>query len=395
MTTPQGSSAERAAEVTSGSPAVSIAGTVDPAFKAVRDAFAGNFSSGREVGASLAIHVNGRPVVDLWGGFADAARTRPWEPDTLACVFSCTKGVVAVLALQLVARGELDLDAPVASYWPEFAQADKGVIPVRWLLTHEAGLSAIDRPMPFGSLSDWDLMIDALAAQAPAWTPGQGHGYHGVTFGHLVGEVLRRITGISVGRLLADELAGPLGLDLRLGISGDDPRIADMVPPPPPAPGEQNFFAHFTPDSLGARSFGNPPDSNSIKHTNSARWREAEIPSANGHGTARDLAALYAALPRLLGPELTAEAGRAQVDGLDLVMQLPTRFGLGFEVTLPEWQFGPGTNTFGHNGSGGSLGLLDPDAGISFGYVMNQMSWGATRDDARWGPLFDALYSSL
>lgn len=373
-----------------------ILGSADPAFAAVRDAFAGNFDKGLEVGAALAVSVDGQPVVDLWAGWADAARTRPWERDTLACVFSCTKGVVAIAALLLVRRGQLDLDAPVATYWPEFAQAGKESIPVRWLLTHQAGLSAIDTPLKFGSLSKWDVMVEALAAQAPSWEPGTGHGYHGVTYGHLIGEVMRRITGKSVGAYIHDELAVPLGLDLVLGLPEDDEaRTADMVAPPPPELGQVSFFSHFTPDSLGARSFGNPPDCNAIDHTNSRKFRAAEIPAANAHGTARSLAALYAALPDLLGPDLLAEAGRAHVTGVDLVMQLPTSFGLGFEVTLPEWTFGPGARTFGHNGSGGSLGILDPDAGVALGYVMNQMYWGATRDDPRWGPIFDALYSSL
>jgi CubicO group peptidase (beta-lactamase class C family) len=373
-----------------------MSGSVDPAFGPVRDAFAANFDKGLEVGASLAVSIGDRPVVDLWAGWADAERTRPWERDTLACVFSCTKGVVALCALLLVRRGQLDLDAPVASYWPEFAQADKDTLPVRWLLTHEAGLSAISERLPFGSLSDWELMVDALARQAPAWEPGSAHGYHGVTFGHLVGEVVRRISGRSIGAFLREELAGPLDLDLVIGLAPDDDRrTAEMVAPPPPEPGQTTFFSHFTPGSLGARSFGNPPDCNAIPHTNSRSFRGSEIPAANGHGTARSLAALYGAVPRLLGDELLAEAARIHVDGPDLVMELPTRFGLGFEVTSPDWPFGPGTRTFGHTGSGGSLGILDSDAGLSLGYVMNQMYWGPTRDDPRWAPLFSALYSCL
>jgi CubicO group peptidase (beta-lactamase class C family) len=380
---------------------VSIDGSCDPAFAAVRDAFASNFELGLEFGASLAVSVDGRNVVDVWGGWADAAGTRPWERDTLACVFSCTKGVMAFTALVMVERGLLDLDAPVAQYWPEFAQAGKGDIPVRWLLTHEAGLSAIDRPMPPGSLSDWTAMTDALAAQEPSWVPGTGHGYHGVTFGHLIGEVMRRVSGVTPGRWFADEVAGPLGLDLFMPLpASEDHRTAEMALLPVTAP---SFFRHWKPDGLGPKSFGNPADCNDVPYTNSREFRGAEIPAANMHGNARALDRLYALLAcggeldgvRLLSPEMVAAGGEKQVEGQDLVMDLPTAFALGYEHTLPEWQFGPGARTYGHNGSGGSLGIVDPDTGMSLGYVMNGMMWGPTRDDARWAPIFDAVYEAL
>lgn len=381
--------------------AIRIDGTCDPAWDGVRQAFGDNFEWGRELGASLAISVGGRNVVDLWGGWADAARTRPWERDTIACTFSCTKGVVAVLTLLFVERGLLDLDEPVARWWPEFAQAGKEALPLRYLLTHQAGLPAIRRPMPMGSLSDWDAMVEALAAQEPWWEPGSAHGYHGVTYGHLVGEVLRRATGRTPGRLLADELAGPLGLDLVMGMgAADEARATEMVLGPFEG---GTFFDHWEPDGLGARSFGNPPDCNDVPYTNSAAFRRAEIPAANGHGNARALDRMYALLARggeldgvrLLPAALVAEAGRVHAGGHDLVMELPTAFGLGFEHTIPEWRFGPNPDTYGHNGSGGSLGFVDPDTGLSFGYVMNRMTWGPTRDDARWGPLFDAAYAAV
>jgi CubicO group peptidase (beta-lactamase class C family) len=377
---------------------IGVQGRCDARFASVRDAFAAGFAHGSELGASLAIAVDGRLVVDCWGGWADAARTRPWGRDTIACVFSCTKGLAAIVALRLVEAGALDLDAPVARYWPEFAAAGKDALPVRWLLTHEAGLSAISRPMPFGSLSDWDAMVGALAEQEPWWEPGTAHGYHGVTFGHLVGEVVRRADGRTIGRVLADDVVGPLGVDCFLGLpAAEDARTADMTIDLDP--GATTFFSHWKPEDLGPKSFGNPPDCNVVEHTNTRTFRSAEIPAANAHANARALARIYAALGRgeLLSPSLLEEAGRAHVDGDDVVMALPTRFGLGFEITMPEaeFSFGPGARSFGHNGSGGSLGFLDPDAGIAFGYVMNRMEWRARRDDARWFPVLDALYEAL
>jgi CubicO group peptidase (beta-lactamase class C family) len=382
-----------------------VDGECDARFTDVRDAFVDGFAQGHELGASLSVYIDGRPVVDLWGGFTDAARTMPWTQDTIACTFSCTKGIAAIALLMLVDRGLVDLDAPVASYWPEFAQSGKHALPVRLLLTHEAGLSAISQPMPFGSLSNWDAMVDALAAQEPWWEPGSGHGYHGVTFGHLVGEIVRRVSGRSLGTFVREEIATPLGVDFFIGLpSAEDARTAEMVNPDMDIT-RRTFFSHWKPDGLGPKSFGNPPDCNLIEHTNSRAFRGAEIPAANGHGNARALARVYAALAsggvldgvRLLSPALVADSGRVHVDGLDLVMDLLTRFGLGFEITLPEgeFSFGPGSRTYGHNGSGGSLGIVDPDAGISLGYVMNLMAWGERRDDPRWFPILDALYAAL
>lgn len=379
-----------------------IGGSCDPAFEGVRDAFAQNFAAGLELGASLAVSVDGRNVVDLWGGHLDAARTRAWERDSLVCVFSCTKGVAAIATMWAVARGLVDLDAPVASYWPEFAAEGKGDIPVRQLLTHEAGLPAIGHRMPFGSLSDWDAMTTALAAQSPWWEPGTAHGYHGVTFGHLIGEVLRRATGRTCGEIVRDELAAPLGVDLAMPLpERDDVRTADLIVD---MASDGTFFDRWDPKtSLGPRSFGNPPDCNDPAHCTSALFRRAEIPAANLHGNARGLDRLFSVLaqhgsvPGLdLAPRtLVGEFGRCQVQGDDRVMELPTAFALGFEHTIPEWRFGPGTRTYGHNGSGGSLAVVDPDAGVSFGYAMNRLWWGLDRTDPRWSPLFEAVYAAL
>jgi len=376
-----------------------VDGSVDAAFAGVRDAFATNFERGLELGASLSISVDGKNVVDLWGGFLDVGRTRRWERDSLVCVFSCTKGVVAIAMMWAVANGLVDLDAPVASYWPEFASEGKAEIPVRWLLTHEAGLPAISRRMPLGSLSDWEAMTNALAAQAPWWEPGTAHGYHGVTFGHLVGEVLRRAVGRTCGAIIRDELAGPLGAELWMPLpDAHDGRTAELTVEMSP---EGTFFDRWDPKtSLGPRSFGNPPDCNDPAHCVTDAWRRAEIPAANLHSNARALDRLFAALacagrPLGLSSDLVAEFGRCQVRGHDQVMELPTAFALGFEHTIPEWRFGPGPRTYGHNGSGGSLAVVDPDAGVSLGYAMNRLWWGQDRTDPRWGPIFSALYDSL
>jgi CubicO group peptidase (beta-lactamase class C family) len=377
-------------------------GWCDAAFGAVSDAFAQNFADGLELGASLSISVEGRNVVDLWGGHLDAARTQRWERDSLVCVFSCTKGVVAIATMWAVARGLVDLDAPVASYWPEFAAEGKGQLPVRYLLTHQAGLPAIGQPMPFGSLSDWDAMTTALAAQAPWWEPGTAHGYHGVTFGHLIGEVLRRATGRSCGQLIRDELAAPLGIELAMPLpADDDARTALLVVE---MSSEGTFFDRWNPKtSLGPKAFGNPPDSNDPAHCVSDTFRRAEIPAANLHSNARGLDRLFSVLAQggsvteleIAPRSIVDDFGRCHVRGEDLVMELPTAFGLGFEHTIPQWPFGPGARTYGHNGSGGSLGLVDPDAGVSLGYAMNRLWWGPDRTDPRWAPIFTALYAAL
>jgi CubicO group peptidase (beta-lactamase class C family) len=377
-------------------------GWFDPAFVAVRDAFAQSFHDGLELGASLSISIDGRNVVDCWGGHLDAARTRQWERDSLVCVFSCTKGVVAIAVMWAVARGLLDLDAPVASYWPEFGASGKADVPVRWLLTHEAALPAVSARMPHGSLSDWNAMTTALAAQEPWWEPGTAHGYHGVTFGHLVGEVLQRATGRGCGALIREELAAPLGIDLCMPLApGDDTRTADLVVD---LSTHGTFFDRWDPKtSLGPKAFGNPPDCNDPAHCMTDTFRRAVIPAANLHANARSLDRVYTVLARggttdalALAPRsLVDEFGRVHVRGDDRVMELPTAFGLGFEHTIPEWPFGPGPRTYGHNGSGGSLGIVDPDTGVSLGYAMNRLWWGPDRSDPRWAPIFEALYASL
>lgn len=382
-----------------------LQGTCDPRFRAVRAAFADNFTKREDVGAAGCVYVDGKPVVDLWGGFADAARTRPWAENTIVSVASTTKGMVALCGHMLVERGLLDLDAPVARYWPEFAQAGKETIPVRWLLSHRAGLPAIRRDLPPQSLYDWQALTEALAETAPWWEPGTQHGYHAMTFGHLVGEVIRRITGKSVGQFFRTEVAGPLGADFFIGVpESEDARAAEVLPDPPPLPGDTTMWEVLLRDpmSMAGRAFLNPPRTPDVVNTRA--WRAAEIPAGNGHTTARALARVYGALAcggtldgvHLLHPTTIDAAIVEQSSGPDAILQFPTQFGLGFMLPTPERPFGPNPRAFGHPGRGGSIGFADVEGGIGFGYVMNQYKTGTLRNpDLRWPTLVEAVYASL
>jgi CubicO group peptidase (beta-lactamase class C family) len=385
--------------------AVKIEGACDPKFERVKQAFAANFESGAETGAACAIALDGNPVVDLWGGFADRAQTRPWTRDTLVNVYSTTKGLTAICAHRLVDQGKLDLNAPVAKYWPEFAQGGKEKLPVRFLLSHRAGLPAVRKPLDPNALFEWNTMCSALAEQEPWWEPGTRHGYHALTFGFLVGEVIRRITGKTPGTYFRDELAGPLGLDAHIGLGAEhDARTGDLIPSPPPAPGEPNLFveAAKNPESVTAKAFMNPPVLTKPGLVNSREWRAAEIPAANGHTTARALARLYGALARggevegyrVLTPGSIARCYEEQSRGADEVLFISTRFSLGFMMSQPGASLGPNSRSFGHPGAGGSLGYADPDTKIGFGYTMNRMQSGILID-SRATRLIDALYESL
>ena len=376
-----------------------VHGECEPRFAAVREAFAKNFAEGREVGASFAATIDGRMVVDLWGGHADAGRTRAWERDTIVNVFSTTKAMTALCAHMLADRELLDLDAPVARYWPEFAANGKDEIPVRHLLSHRAGLAALRAPLPTEALYDWPRMVKALADEKPWWEPGSASGYHAMTYGYLVGEVIRRVSGKTPGAFLRDEVTGPLGADFHIGLAAsEDSRVADMVPPLPQEMAAAG--AGLDPGSLLAKVMGNPlvlPQS-----ANQRAWRAAEIPAANGHGNARSVARIMAGLAggggldgvRLLGEKSIARAIETQSQGKDLVLPLSIRWGLGFILSSPELPFGPNPRTFGHGGWGGSLGIADLDARVSWAYVMNKMSPGTT-GDARSAPMVTALYTAL
>jgi CubicO group peptidase (beta-lactamase class C family) len=369
---------------------VEIHGACDARFAPVREAFARNFREQDEIGASVAIALDGEPVVDLWAGHTDLARTQPWQRDTLVNVYSTTKGVTALAAHRLVDEGKLDLDAPVASYWPEFAQAGKGALPVRWLLSHRAGLPAVRKLLPNEALYDWEAMTAALAAEPPWWTPGAAHGYHAVTFGWLVGEVVRRIAGRSLGAYVRDTFAKPLGLDFHIGLAEPEHgRVADIlqtVPPDTTGEAAQMFMrALAEPEGVTARAFMNPPSM--ALGPNVPAWRSAEIPGANGHGTARALATLYgraalgdgAVISRAAIERCRGEQSR----GDDLVLGVPTRFGLGFMLRQDSHAGGRclGAGAFGHPGAGGSLAFADPEQRLGFGYVMNRMGPRILLDD--------------
>ena len=387
---------------------VAIQGVCDARFRGVKEAFAQNFADYGEVGAAVAVMTGGRLVVDLWAGHADTALSRPWQQETIVNVFSTTKGMTAICAHRLADQGILDIEAPVAKYWPEFAQAGKGELPVRYLLSHRAGLPAVRQPLLPGSAYDWERMTSALAAEEPWWEPGSKHGYHPLTFGYLVGEVVRRISGKSLGAYFRDEIAGPLGLDFYIGLSGkDDARVAEMLPMPLPEPGEDNLIAKAfsDPQSMTFKAFANPPDLMVPGTVNSRQWRAAEIPAANGHSDARSLARIYGALAQggeldgysVLSLEAIDRARVEQSYGDDAVLLgLPSRFGLGFMLDLPEHRIVPRGDMFGHPGAGGSIGFADPEAGLGFGYVMNKMILPPDYFiDPRWRGLVDATYASL
>jgi CubicO group peptidase (beta-lactamase class C family) len=399
---------------------VGVHGTVVPGFEGVCEAFATNFADHGEVGAAVSVVVDGRTVVDLWGGVADATTGAPYGEDTLQLVFSSTKGATALCASLLAQRGELDVDAPVASYWPEFAQAGKGEIPVRWLLTHEAGLPFVDAPLELENLLAWDPAVDALAAMAPVWDPGTAHGYHAVTYGWLVGEVVRRITGRSLGTFFADEIAGPLGLEYWIGLPDEQQaRVAPLTSRGLPGPagggkgdGELGFDGLVAsldqilgPDSLAIRALGGSvtlPFVVADGVFNRRDVRAAELPAVNGVTNARSLARMYAAIVGRVdgsdaGPLLTDEqlaaAASTQSSGPDKVLILDTSFGLGFMVSSAFSPYG-GLRAFGHSGAGGSVGFADPDHGIGFGYVMNRMTANLSGDPRTRGMIV-AVYDAL
>jgi CubicO group peptidase (beta-lactamase class C family) len=379
-------------------PVPEIHGDCDPRFAALRDAFAANFAEHGEVGGALAVTLEGTPVVDLWGGSVDRARRRPWRRDTLVNVFSVGKPMVALCLLMLVERGQVGLDDLVAEHWPQFAAAGKDEVTVRMLLGHRAGLPGIKRPLPRSAMYDWPLMTSALAAEQPWWRPGDKHGYHVNTFGFLVGELVRRASGESVGAFFKAAIAQPLGADFHFGIGAEeDRRVAEFLFPEV-APGA--IDAHATP--LLRSVYLNPPGLSGFGTVNTRQWRAAEIPSANGHATARAVARIYSALAgggavdgvHLLEAQTVALATREVSSGQDAVLGRPSRFGLGFQLTQPERPLGPSLNSFGHFGAGGSLGFADPDNALAFAYTTSQGE-GPRWQNPRNRGLVDALYSSL
>ncbi|MCF2534718.1 beta-lactamase family protein [Streptomyces sp. FB2] len=385
-------------------PAARVHGHCDPRFAAVRTAFEANFRERGELGAAVAVTVGGETVVDLWGGWADEARSRPWERDTLVNVWSTTKGPTALCAHILADRGLLDLDAPVADHWPEFAAAGKEGVLVRHLLAHRAGLPGLREPHSLEQLYDWEATTGRLAATEPWWTPGTASGYHALTYGFLVGEVVRRVSGLLPGAFLEREVTGPLGVDFTIGLpEKESGRAAELVQPPAAPEGEGPAApAALPPVALAA--LANPAVG--AEQAGTAAWRAAEIPAANGHGTARAVATLYGILAgggsygglRFLSPEAAERVREGQGSCRDLVLGAglghDTEIGLGLWLSGAGGSYGPNPRAFGHDGFGGSCGLADPEAGVSMGYVMNRMG-PHIADDPRKMTLVDAAYASL
>ena len=349
-----------------------IHGTCEPKFEPVRTAFQQAFESGADVGASFAVTLEGNLVVDFWGGYADEAKTRPWERDTIVNVFSTTKTMTALCALILADRGAIDLHAPVARYWPEFAQNGKEKVEVRHLLSHSAGLPTWDTPITVETLYDWDKATSLLAEQKPRWEPGTASGYHGITQGNLVGEVVRRVTGKSLGTFFRETIAEPIGADFHIGLDPKHfPRVGEMIPP-------------VTDPSLTAA--GNPPLD--ARESATAGWRQAEIPAANGHGNARSVAMVQTLLAcggEAFGVRVMSQAGcdvvvEKQTDGVDKMLGTPMQFGMGYGLI-------PGRRACFWGGWGGSLAYVDLDSHVSIAYVMNKMNSTTVGDERSAVPL--------
>ena len=359
-------------------------GSVRADMAAVRGAFEKNFADGAEVGASFCATVDGETVADLWGGYADAARSRPWERDTIVNVYSITKTMAALTALLVADRGELDFAAPVARYWPEFAAAGKDGITVAQVMSHSAGLSGWREPLRPEDLYDWERATTALAAQEPFWKPGTASGYHVVTQGFLIGEIVRRITGRSLGTVFREEIAEPLGADFHIGLpASEEGRVAELIPP------EQEPFADDVTE-LQDNAAHNPHLDASV--VDSRAWRAAEIPAGGGTGNARSVARVHTVLAtggmaqgrRLLSEATCHKALEVQIEGPDLILGMPVRFGLGFAVG---GSFMPGPRTLFWGGAGGSLAVIDMDARATYAYAMNKMGGGRTGDLRAFAPM--------
>jgi CubicO group peptidase (beta-lactamase class C family) len=396
-----------------------VDGLVAPGFEGVREAFVRNFADHGDMGASVAVYVGGRKVVDLWGGWADHGGSL-YDEDTLQLVFSTTKAVTALCANLLVQQGELDVDAPVLYYWPEFGAAGKHDVPVRWLLSHRVGLPYVDTRMPLEEVLGWHPVVEALARQTPIWAPGTRHGYHAITFGWLVGEIVRRITGQSLGAFVAQELSEPLGLDLWVGLPdeqqsrvspltsrgprfGRDDSRSDQRPRSARKPADLATVIEqlLGPDALLIKALGAVGDLFTQPGMfNRPEVRAAELPAANAVTNARSLARLAATTvgevdghgPLLTPPQIAA-ATTVESSGTDKVLLVESVFGLGYMVASTYSRFG-GRRAFGHSGAGGSVAFADPDAQIGFAYVMNRMMHNLAGDPRSRG-LVRAVYEAL
>lgn len=369
-----------------------------PGFEPVAEVFADNFRRFGEVGAAFALYRAGRLVVDVWGGMADQASGRPWQEDTIALIFSAAKGPTATCIHQLVESGQLDIDLPIGHYWPEFACNGKAQITPRMVLSHQAGLAAIDGELTLEQVLAWQPVVDLIAAQAPNWEPGTQHGYHARSFGWILGELIRRITGEMPGQYLATHICGPLGLRYWVGLPGE--YLSDCATLIPPAGGSGAVAELLGADSLTARVMSGPAGLFGYNDMwNRPEVLQAQMPSSNGVGDARSLARFYAALAgevdgvSLLGSEQLARACEQQVRGPDAVIFHETCFGLGFGLQ-PSLAPGAGPRSFGHPGAGGALAFADPDAQLGFAYVMNAMQLNMD-GDPRSMALVRAAYEAL
>ena len=376
---------------------VPIDGTCAPGFDGVREAFAANFAERGEVGAAVHVILGGEVVVDLVGGWADAARTRPWRHDTIVNVYSVGKAIAALLALRLVDDGRLALDQPVADVWPEFAAGGKATATVAHALSHRAGVPAIREVLAPDDLFDWSRMTAALAATDAWWAPGERVAYHTNTYGHLVGELVHRASGVMPGPALR-AIAEPLGADVWFGVPAlEQPRCADVIWAPPIAMPALSTFDGLDGDALlNALAHFNPSAYSSVGVVNTPQWRELQLPSTSGHASASGIARVYAALlepGRLLSPDLLREATSLQAAGPCPILGDELGVGFGFVPTSARRPLGPNARAFGHFGTGGALGFADLDAGLAFGYAMNHVipRWQSSRNRA----LIDAAYAAI
>ncbi|MCZ2108584.1 MAG: beta-lactamase family protein [Dehalococcoidia bacterium] len=375
-----------------------IKGTCDPRFAALFDILQANIDSGADLGASVAVTLNGETVVDIWGGWANQEKTREWQADTITNVWSTTKTMTNLAALVLASRGELDVFSPVSRYWPEFAQNGKQAIQVRHFLSHTSGVSAWAQPVVVEDLYDWEKSTSMLARQEPWWEPGTASGYHALNQGHLVGEIIRRITGKSLGTFFADEIATPLGADFHIGLDPKDfDRVSNVVPPPP-LPIDAGAM---DPNSVAFKTFTGPAPDASVAWTSA--WRQAEIGAANGHGNARSVARIQSVVAcggeidglRLLSPEAIDLIFEEQANGMDLVLGVPARFGIGYGLPNSTFPYLPQDGRIClWGGWGGSLIIVDLDNRMTISYMMNRMEAGLV-GDARGESLIRAAYAAL
>jgi CubicO group peptidase (beta-lactamase class C family) len=382
--------------------AVPLNGLLESRFEPVLEAFQENYRSEDEVGSAVSVMIDGRTVVDLWGGWRDGARQREWQRDTLVCMMSVSKGITGLAFNMLVDRGLVDVNAPVARYWKEFAQNGKATLPVRFVLDHRAGLPIVADPMWPGAIFDHKATCEALAKQAPLWEPGTVAAYHIHTQGFLLGEIIRRVTGKTVGQFIRDEIAGPLNADFLLGSMSahDQARVAEVMPNM-----EARLFAakEVERDTLRSKAFVQNPSEPWPVTLNSRPWRESEIASGNGHGNARGVARIYGAFARggeldavrLSSPASITVMVTEQHNITEVMQERPYHQALGILLNTPAAVYmGPNPRAFGHHGIGGSLGFADPDARIGFSYAANKMHAVGT-NGPRAARLIDALYKSI